>query len=570
MKVRKISFLLIGALLASQYQFNNTTYAASPEEQCFAELAKAAKKNPAFSGLNLSAVKKISGKNKELESDPFSVKTYADFLETFSKPVPYSQSDLKYYPSKMKSVATKHRYTPKIHKANRTNSGVIIYNNGSKTSIDHWMSKTGSSAASDIKDYFSGQKSASQLDAKHNRQKIDGYYLNSKYVTFGRESDLTFSFPSRAANPADDGYYPSGRPVMDMREYVMYTHHLKGSLGGDLLSCELIKMVPQSPYKLKDYDYSGESIRWENYGGTKISASNAKTQVVGGGKFRKAEIDYTITSRTDPGKQLLRFYVLGINYDNHNSFLNTFRTVEMFNEAMRDAKKASQGFLEMRRTFYAKVIASGLGIGQDTSVYNSGDASQPLATGHFCGLSMSHKDLAAIKCDGADPLRDDCPAGYTKRQWADLSGIGAGKWTSCFTDSPQPVRSSVKNPGLFCGIRMENDAGRKVLCSGIDPRDAAPSIPPDVSCPAGFQPATFANMGPGYKGQWTTCFKQNNTSGLSATAGTMCGLKMEQQSTPVVSCGGMDPQTGCPEGYSSTQWANINASWGRWHSCIRN
>lgn len=563
MKVRKISFLLIGVLLASQSQFDNTIYAASPEEQCFTELSKAAKRNPAFSDLNLDSVRKISGENGELKSEPFSVKTYADFSNAFSKPVPFFQSDLEYYPNRMNNVATKHRFTPKIHKSNRTNSGVIIYNNGYKTPIDYWMSKTGASAAADIKEYFSGQKTASQLDAKHNRQTIDGYYLNSEYVTFGRESDLTFSFPSRAANPADDGDYPSGRPIMDMRQYVMYTQHLKGgAMGNDLLSCEIIKMVPQSPYKLKDYDYSGDSIRWENYGGTKMSASNAKTRVVGDGKFRKAEIDYTITSRTDPGKQLLRFYVLSLNYNNNNSFLNTFRTVEMFNEAMRDAKNASQNFLEMRRAFYAKVLASGLGIGQDTSVYNSGDGNFPLASGHFCGLSFTKQAAPRFKCNGADPLRDACPTGYTKHQWADLSGIGAGKWTSCFTDSPQAVSSSGKNPGLFCGMRMENDAARVVLCNGVDPLDA--------TCPTGFKASTFADMGANYKGKWTTCVKQNNNNGLSTTAGTMCGLKMEQQSAPVVSCGGMDPQTGCPEGYSSTQWANINASWGRWHSCIRN
>ncbi|NCP67913.1 hypothetical protein GW756_03950 [bacterium] len=551
MKRGSISSILTGVLLFNLIPFGSTVAATSPEEQCFAQLVLAASTNPSFNTLDLASVNKVNGKNNEYKSGRFSVATYADFLNTFSKAVPYFETDIVSYPDKMNEVPTRYKYTPTVHKSNRNNTASIIYNNGTKTNIDHWMSKNGSSTSQDIQKYFAGQLSASTLDNKHNRQKIDGYYLDSKYVSFGKESELDFSYPSRAANPGADGYYPTGRPVKDMRQYLIYTHHLSPARGGAFLSCELVKMTPYNPYKLKDYDYQGQSLSWVNYGGTKMSQSNAKTAVVGGGKFRKAEIDYTITTRADESKNLMRFNAISINYDNGNSFLNTFRTSEMFNEAMRDALNASETFLEMRRAFYNKVIASGLGIGGGAS---GGAANANVVKGNFCGFSISNQTNAQRNCQGLNP-KTSCPAGYTKSNFA---RIGSNDWFTCVKTNTAAISTNPVEQGLWCGMKMTGDTARMVPCAGSDPQ---------TTCPTGYSSKRFAQMGDN-GGDWYSCFKDNNNNNLTVPSGSMCGLKMAQNSGGI-NCETSNPQVSCPTGFTSIQWSNVDPNWGRWFSCFK-
>ena len=552
MKLGKLSYVLIATLLLNQIPINSASAAASPEEQCFDLLTEAAKSNPAFSKLDLSKVRKTNGKKNDIKSGKFSVATYEDFMDTFNTPVPYFSDDIPNYPNKMDKVPTQYKFIPSIHKANRNNTASIIYNNGIRTKIDHWMSKDGSSTGTDIQNYFAGKKSASALDAKHYRQTIDGYYLDSRYVSFGAESELDFSYPTRAAAPSNDDYYPTGRPVKDMRQYLIYTHHLSPALGGDLLSCEIIKMVPQSPYKLKDFDHKGLSLDWVNYGGTKMSQSDAKTDVIGkNGKFRKAEIDYTTSVKGEPDKKLFRFYTLSINYDNGNSFLNTFITSELFNEAMRDAKNASQTFLEMRRAFYNKVIASGLeiGSGSTASVQN-----QEIVQGSWCGLKLSTTTL--IDCQGQDPATS-CPSGYQKRQWATL---GSAPLSSCFKKTTGLGSLTPPESGLWCGIKMTGDTDRTVLCGGYDPK---------LSCPTGYTSQKLTSM-PETGGDWYSCMKDADANAIVLHSGTQCGLKMAHQSTPIQTCEGHNPEISCPDNYTSRQWANLDSSWGEWFSCFKN
>lgn len=335
----------------------------SNEEACFKQLNVAAKKNPAFNDLDLSRVSKINGKNQNLESDPFSIETYADFQNILTKEIPFFSEDIIYFPNAMNNVSSTQKFIPRSYKSNRNNSAFVLYSSGNKTKINHWVSKTGVSIEADIRAWLSGNKSTAEMDDEYYRQSIDGYYLDSNYVTFGRESDLAFSFPTRAANPATDSYFPTGRPVRDMREYMVYTQHLAPQYGGDLLSCEIIKVVPQPPYKLKDYDANNKSIKWENYGSVNTPASSITTEIVGpNNDFRKAEIDFSVTTKNDGRKKLLRYYVISINYNNNNQFLNTFRTVEMFNRSMRAEKNAADRGWSVRSDFYDKIEASGLGI----------------------------------------------------------------------------------------------------------------------------------------------------------------------------------------------------------------
>lgn len=377
-----ISPILVGVLLFPQVLVVSPAKAApTPEDQCFNQLRQAANSSPAFSGLDLTKVRKINGKNGEEKSKFFSVATHADFLKVFTTPHPFYEYDIPYFPDAMDEVPSRDKFTPKVHKANRTNSASLIYENGIKTDIDHWMSKNGSATGQDIRDYFSGRKNANSLDGKHHRQIIDGYFIDSKYVTFGRESDLEFSFPTRAANPASYGFYPVGRPIPDMREYLMYTHHLSPQFGGHFLSCELVKMTPQAGYVLKDYDYAGKSIRWQNYGGSKLSQTDITTKNLAGGKFRQGNLRYTITTRQDTDKNLLRFDLINISYNNASSFLNPYITLDLFQKSVLDAKTATLTFLDMRRDFYNRVIATGMGIGQGVTQVE--DKNSAIATANW-------------------------------------------------------------------------------------------------------------------------------------------------------------------------------------------
>lgn len=349
MNLKFLAILLLPLVLASWLSTPLLTQAATnPEDECFDLLVKEAKNNPTFADLDLKKVKKINGRDGEFQSDNFSVATHKDFLKAFENEIPNGAADdIEYYPNQMNKVPNKYKFVRDVHKASRNNSASLIYTDGTSTPIDY----------------------AVEVNGKDYEQKIDGYYIDSRYVTFGRQSDLAFSFPNRDPNPGNTEFYPSGRPVQDMREYVMWTHHLAGPYKGtgksDFVSCNILKMVPQSPYVLSAYDSGDQSINWNAYGATRMTESNARTEVVGGGDFRLGEIEYTTTVSNAPEKRLLRFYVLNLSYDNRSSFMNPFKTLGLFEEAMNDALNLSQTFDDMRMAFYDKVAASGLLIGAD-------------------------------------------------------------------------------------------------------------------------------------------------------------------------------------------------------------
>jgi len=383
MKVNYLSALIIGALLIGHFPTGPVNaQSPTPEEQCFTHLANAARNTPGLN-IDLSKVTKINGKNNKFESDEFSVKTHADFINAFENyPIPNYQSDVVHYPNNMDEVPNDYKFMPKVHKSNRNNTASVIYEDETITPIDHWMSRTGAGTESDINDFFSGTKTAAQLNAKHDRQRINGHYIDSRYMSFGRESELDFSFPTRAANPARDGYYPVGRPVRDMREYLIYTHHLakkfsNDKINGDLLSCELIKITPQSGYKLKDFNNTGKSISWENYGGSRISQTDISTRPIASNTFREGKLNYTITTRTDPNKNLLRFNGINISYNNGNSFYNPYTTLKLFEDSVKSAPVGTSTFLEMRRDYYNRIIASGMGIATGATGAAPGESIDP-------------------------------------------------------------------------------------------------------------------------------------------------------------------------------------------------
>lgn len=552
---------LVGAtILFGVFYFQTSLAAISPETQCFTHLVAAAKTNPAFSDLDLTKVQKINGETGEFKSDPFSVATYTDFIDIFNTALPVLNDDLHFFPDKMKEVSKNYKIKQKIHKANRNNSASIIYSNGVKTPIDHWMSDDHSSTALDIRKYFSGKKTAANLDRKYTRQMIDGYYIDSRYVTFGKESDLTLSFPTRAGNPAADAFYPVGRPIPDMREYLIYTHHLSPALGGDFLSCEIFKTTPQEGYRLKDYELSGKGITWDNFGGTRLSETDVSaTRVLGNNKFRLGEISYSVTARypVDPVEPLLRFDGINVSYNNESTFLNPFITLGLFEDSMREAKVQATTFFQARLDFYRRVIASGLDIGKESfsvPVYND---TTEITDGTMCGLRMSQQQKALQLCQGQDP-QGNCPTGYLAKQWNDLSSIGAGKWTSCFKDGTESSPVDNNQQGIFCGITMTGKSEDKQLCGGLDPQ---------TECPTGYQRRKWAIMGDSYGNDWWSCFKADNGTASPIISGSMCGFNVADQSPPIRTCAGGDPQTTCPSGYSSKLWAN--STLGQWYACFK-
>lgn len=445
-----LSLFLVPAILANILPVSTTYAAASPEDRCFDLLTSKAQNNPAFAGLDLTKVRKTNGKNTStgISSGEFSVATYNDFKAAFNREIPAGSGDIVHYPDDMNRVSSNYKFKRKIHKANRNNAATIMYNNGNKTNIDQWAPKDGKNPLSDIRKYFSGKRSASYLDGKYHRQKIDGHYVNSKYVTFGRDSRLAFSYPSRSPNPADDGFFPTGRPVLDMREYVMYTHHLSSAYGGKFMSCGLVKMVPQGQYKLQNYTAGDKSVAWANFGGTRMSESNVRTQSVGGNDFRLGEIEYTITDRESPTGRLMRFKVLSLGYKNGSPFMNPYITMDLFDKAMKDAHNTSKNFLEMRRAFYDRVIASGLGIGATTALAPPptppGGATPPPTPPASPNLYLSNHteknctdDGGTVVAAGLNNLcsfsRGSCVSGWSK----------AGNWSvttskSCGNCSSQP------------------------------------------------------------------------------------------------------------------------------------
>jgi hypothetical protein len=561
MKEKNISSLIVVSLLFVYAPLFQVQAQQTPEDQCFTHLRNAAQNNPNFQGLNLRKVQKINGKNGENRSAEFSLASHRDFRNAFENyQLPVIDNDLSKYPYDMDEVSNRHKFFPRIHKSNRTNSASVIFENNIKTPIDHWMNFDGASAGRDIQNFFTGH----DLNGvnKHVRQVIDGHFVNTRYMTFGRESDLELSFPSRATNPAEEGYYSVGRPIKDMREYLMYTHHLTN---GTLLSCELFRMIPQSDFELKDFDITGKGIYWLNYGGSMLSETDVGTTPIANGKFRVGTIGYSITEKRAPFDKLLRFEGINVSFNNGSNFLNPFVTLGLFEESVRDAKNGTNTFLEMRRDFYNRIRASGMGIANGMT--GAAPSVGPEVTqGQWCGYTNPGQKAAnAIQlCKGQLPGPTTCPAGY---EYGGFLNFGSGTRSSCF----KVITGQTNEPpeeGLMCGMKLSGDPNRVALCDGFDPQ---------MGCPAGYTTTNISDPNYLYGGSWFTCFKDDTTTNEEPPDGSICGLRLIGQDRTPRNCGEFNLRPNpsnpsapvCPTGYNIHQWANVNAVWGRWSSCFK-
>ncbi len=337
------------SLLLASFLFTNLTPVASaarggggsPENKCIQNIIEAAGSHTAFSDIDFSALVKTNGPDgSKVSSKPFSVTDHNEFLEIADTPVPLIDDDLSYFPDELEKVSPNYVVTEGVHKSNRNNGAYLLYSDGTSTSIG-------------------------DIDGDGEDETIDGYYVDSRYVTFGDQSDLEFSFPTRDPNPDDDREFPMGSPLKDMRQYLFFTHHLASKYGGKFMSCGLVKVSPTDDYALKSY--AGEkSIRWTYYGFPRPQQTNVRTNVKnrGGDKFRIGDIRFIVSAKevdTANGgyqfdNELLKYNVLISAYDNRSNFMNEFKTLKIFEENMNDTTNATSSFVESRLSFYRALI----------------------------------------------------------------------------------------------------------------------------------------------------------------------------------------------------------------------
>ncbi len=314
----------------------------SPEQACFTHLANAASNSSKFSGLDLSNVTKIAenGRGRRAESKPFSVATYDEFKTIAETPIPMLGMHIGRFPNNTERIPHRYRIEPEIHKANRGNVLIVIYGDGSQTSIGN-------------------------VDDDPELEYIDGYYLDTQYATFGRSTDFEFSFKSFDGEPAKGQDYPYGAPYKDLREYLIFTHHLSDAKGGDFVSCSLVKLTPLGDYALKSY--RGEkSVRWQYYGGDRVNGTDFALEdapAIDGHQFRVADIRFLVAAKEaleDGGyswaNDLAHIDTITVLYDNGSNFYNEYETGPIAESVMTDPNNMGLSYMEMRASVYQAII----------------------------------------------------------------------------------------------------------------------------------------------------------------------------------------------------------------------
>ena len=347
--------------------------APTPEAACFEILlGKTSFALPAdFASIDFDNLKKKSG---VVESGSFSVKGYNDFLTLSKLPVP-KPSNLYLFPSEPAKInkLKKNQIEAgknKVYKANRNNVGKVQITSNKITNIGN-------------------------VDSDPAPEKFRGYYLDSRILTFGNQVDeLDFPFQSSDANTYGTGDdYPNGEPYADMRDRLLYTHHLKT---GEFLSCGLVKIVPETSngFYLSNADITDPAtqrvINRSLYGGDTllnskflVSPKNHK-----GHKFQIGNINARIVAKEadteNPGNfnyktPLLQYQALSVAYDNGSAYMNEYITLPLQAEVMTKARNADKGIMEATLEFLKRLknetslgIASGkmMASVEDSSIFS--------------------------------------------------------------------------------------------------------------------------------------------------------------------------------------------------------
>ncbi len=345
-----VSLLLLGLLTLNVIPTTAQAEESSPESACFEILTQEAKNNSQFARLDLSQVKKVNTRRgRDISSKPFAVNTYEKFKEIFNTPIPKSSGHLPKFPHRIDEIPRLYRHTPQIHKSNRPNIMVVIAN-GPKTDIGN-------------------------VDNDPATEYINGYFLDTRYVTFGRATDFTFSFPSLDPNAHESEDFPYGAPYQDMREYLLFTHHLSPEKGGDFVNCGLVSLTPLGDYKLKAQTPNEKSIRWQYYGGDRVLGTDFKNRDIHSynndddesnhnnrGNFRVSDVRFTIAAKEIGEDQipnydndLARVNAINVTYDNGNSYYNGYPLAKIAEQVMTDPKNQDLTYLELRALFYQAI-----------------------------------------------------------------------------------------------------------------------------------------------------------------------------------------------------------------------
>ncbi len=314
--LKKMSTVLsIGMLLSTSFVSANA--GTSAEDVCFKNLVSEAKKSSVFSSIDFEKLTKINGAAGDtVSSGEFSSASYDDFKKYAKLAVPKSKSFLPKFPEDVNSVPNDYLdRIPPVYKQNRTNVAFLLGDDNRNTAIGD-PNKDG------------------QPDH------INGYYVDSKILTFGNKSDLIFPFPSRKATPEQGKAYPFGKPYVDMREYVIFSQHLSAQFGGKFIGCGVAKMEPQGEYALASWN-GEKSISPFYYGGQVMQGSDIKTKVLpvkDGHKFRATDVRTQTNAKEEIegeifyNNPLMKYKVLVLGYDNGSNFYNEFVTHQIFTE----------------------------------------------------------------------------------------------------------------------------------------------------------------------------------------------------------------------------------------------
>ncbi len=346
----------------------------TPEQACFEVLlGQTSFALPAdFASINFEKLTKKSG---PAESGEFAVKNHADFLALSALPVP-KPSNLYLFPAEPNKIkklkkAQIEADANKVYKANRNNVGKVQITGGKQINIGN-------------------------VDSDPVPEKFTGYYLDSRILTFGNQVDeLDFPFQSSDSGTYGTGDdYPSGEPYSDMRDQLLYTHHLKT---GEFLSCGLVRILPETSngFFLSNADITDpvnqQVINRSLYGGDTLLNSRflVNPREHKGHRFQVGNINARIVAKepdpANPGNYnyktpLLQYKALTVAYDNGSTYMNEYVTLPLQAEVMTKARNANKDIMEATLEFLSRLkketslgIASGkLMASADTSDWLSG------------------------------------------------------------------------------------------------------------------------------------------------------------------------------------------------------
>ena len=360
------------------------------------------------------------------------------FQEISKMALPSGLSDIRYFPDRMNEVSGELVPATSKYKANRSNIGTVMFQNSIETNLG-------------------------DVDGDGDNDFIKGYFIDSQAVTFGdRLGGL--QFPYQARDPESSRPWPFGKPYSDLREYLIYTHHLAPAFGGQFLSCGLVKVDPDGENTLSDLNsgnYDGNAFEGSSYETTILPRSSENYQ------FRRGLVTVQALEKnfgeeaSDP-IPYAKFRVLTLAFDNSSSFLNEFKTLQLQAQAMTSPPDQSLGLHENIQRFYDLIadetnlqIVGGLTDYQDedalsfktnqllASTFGQSPEKNPLAGGIAIGEGLPFALMKEIENVPDPAIRD-----YLKMT------VTSG-YNEIYSKKPESERSEFENKFLNCDLSLD-------------------------------------------------------------------------------------------------------------------